>query len=129
MGKMWTFEVRDSVKGFTKAQWMRVVCVVTDGTDWQLKGWPFESIVDLFTTVKGVYFAANAVPVPLHVSQWAVDVLQLPPLHLAHRFPQVRDAFFSRLEQFPNTHRVKKFVNHTTLEGGKRVVIKPKPIL
>merc|ERR1712151_1137264 len=57
LGKQWTFEVRDSAKSFTKAQWLRVVAVITDGSDWQFKGWPFETIVDLFSTVRGAYFA------------------------------------------------------------------------
>merc|ERR1719476_1008597 len=56
MGNLWTFEVRDSIKNFEKSHWLRVVAVITDGTDWQFKGWPFEALVDLFTTFKGIYF-------------------------------------------------------------------------
>jgi len=128
-GRMWKFQVRDSAKNFTKAQWLRTVCVVTDGSDWQFKGWPFETIVDLFSTVKGIYFQAPGVPTPLHVHQWAVDQLPLSPAQMDHRFAQVRDAFFMRLEDFLKSYRLKKFVNHTTLEGGKRIVLKPKPVL
>merc|ERR1712086_564762 len=62
-GKLWTFEIRDSANKFTKAQWLRTVAVITDGTDWQFKGWPFESVVDMFSTMKGVFIQANGVPV------------------------------------------------------------------
>lgn len=129
MGKLWTFEVRDTAKNFTKSQWLRVVAVVTDGSDWQFKGWPFESITDLFCTVKGVYFAAVGAPVPQHVTQWAVTILSLSPLQFQHRFSAVRDMFWSEVEGFLTSARMKKFVNHTTLQGGRRIVLKPKPIL
>jgi len=128
-GKMWTFEVRDSAKNFTKAQWLRTVMVVTDGSDWQFKGWPFETVVDLFTTVKGIYFQAAGHEVPLHVINWPVTVVKMSAIHLEHRFSHVRDAFFDSLSAFLNAFRMKRFVNHATLEGGKRVIIKPKPIL
>lgn len=128
-GKLWTFQVRDSAKNFTKEQWLRTVCIVSDGSDWQFKGWPFESVVDMFSTVQGVFFAAAGVPVPLHVHMWAAAVIQLSPLHLDHRFSNVRDNFFMEIEAFMNKSRIRKFVNHTTLEGGKRIIIKPKPIL
>jgi len=129
MGKMWTFEVRDSVKSFTKAQWLRVVCVVTDGTDWQFKGWPFETIVDLFTTVKGIYFTEVGTLPPQHVSEWNVEILSLTPLQFQHRFSALRDAFWTQVEKFLKEYRYKKFVNHTTLQPDKRIIIKPKPIL
>lgn len=128
-GHLWTFEIRDSAKTFSKSQWLRTVAIVTDGSDWQFKGWPFESIVDLFTSIRGIYFQASGVPVPQHVHQWAVKILHLSPTHLDHRFSLVRDQFFMEIESFFNTCRVKKFVNHTTLEGGKRIILKPKPIL
>mmetsp|Transcript_11689 Transcript_11689/g.26658 ORF Transcript_11689/g.26658 Transcript_11689/m.26658 type:complete len:416 (+) Transcript_11689:64-1311(+) len=129
MGKMWTFEVRDSVKGFTKAQWLRVVAVVTDGTDWQFKGWPFETIVDLFTTVKGIYFTEVGTLPPQHVTEWNVSILSLTPLQFQHRFSAIRDTFWTEVENFLREYRQKRFVNHTTLQPDKRIVVKPKPIL
>lgn len=129
MGKMWTFEVRDSVKTFTKAQWLRVVAVVTDGTDWQFKGWPFEHIVDLFTTIKGVYFTEVGTLPPQHVLDWNVSILGLTPLQFQHRFSALRDSFWTEVEQFLRQHRQKRFVNHTTLQPDKRIIVKSKPIL
>lgn len=35
-----TFEVYDSVHGFTKKDWARVVCLFTSGEPFQLKDWP-----------------------------------------------------------------------------------------
>lgn len=128
-GKLWTFEVRDSAKNFTKAQWLRTVAVVTDGTDWQFKGWPFESVVDMFCTMRGCFFQANGVPVPVHVHNWQVQVISMAPSQMVHHFRMVRDQFFFELEAFMNTCRQKKFVNHTTLDTVGRIIIKPLPML
>lgn len=129
-GKMWTFEVRDSVKGFTKAQWLRVVVCVTDGTDWQFKGWPFESIVDLFSTMKGVFFCEVGSLPPSHVKEWNVALLSLTPFQFQHRFAAIRDNFWTEVEQFMKQTRHKRFVNHTTLNPDKKqMVIKTPPVL
>jgi len=129
MGKIWTFEVRDSVKSFTKAQWLRVVAVVTDGTDWQFKDWPFESIVDLFTTTKGIYFTEVGTLPPQHVLDWNVSILGMSPLQFQHRFSALRDSFWTEVEHFLRQYRQKRFVNHTTLQPDRRIVVKSKPIL
>lgn len=128
-GRLWTFEVRDTAKSFTKAQWLRTVCVVTDASDWQFKAWPFETIVDLFTTVKGIFFQPVGTMMPVHIGHWPVSVLKLAPPHLGHRFAQVRDAFFLEVEQFMNSYRQKRFANHTSLGQDKRPFVKPLPIL
>merc|ERR1712032_656013 len=128
-GKMWTWEVRDSAKNFTKAQWMRTVAMVTDGSDWQFKGYPFETIVDMFTTIKGIYFHPAGLQMPLHVAKWAVSVLNLSPKQLQHRFQLVRDNFFQEVEKFMSSKRQPKFVNHTTLEGGRQLILKGVPVL
>lgn len=128
-GKQWTFEVRDSTKGFTKSQWLRVVAVVTDGFDWQFTGWPFETIVDLFATVRGIYFKAVGAPLPTHVNEWAVAILLMAPLEFQHRFAAVRDNFWTEVETFLTSSRSKKFVNHTTLEGKRKTVKMMKPVL
>jgi len=128
-GNMWTFEVRDSVKSFSKAQWLRVVAVITDGNEWQFKGWPFENIVDLFVTCKGVYFNEVGTQPPTHVIDWNVSILKLTPLQFQHRFAAIRDAFWIEVEKFLNEYRQKRFVNHTTLQPEKRVYFKTKPIL
>jgi len=126
---VWTFEIRDSAKNFNKAQWLRTVCIITDGSDWQFKGYPFEDIVDMFTTIKGIFFQRPGTLVPLHVVKWAVDVLPLAALQLEHRFSQTKDKVFTLIEDFINSHRQKKFVNHKQLEGGRKILAKPVPIL
>eukprot|EP00931_Biecheleriopsis_adriatica_P073323 TRINITY_DN47630_c0_g1_i1.p1 TRINITY_DN47630_c0_g1~~TRINITY_DN47630_c0_g1_i1.p1 ORF type:complete len:439 (+),score=39.43 TRINITY_DN47630_c0_g1_i1:147-1463(+) len=130
-GKQWTFEVRDSTKGFTKSMWLRVVAVVTDGNDWQFKGWPFANIVDLFTTVQGIYFKTvdTAPRIPVHVTQWSIAILPMTVMQLQHRFGAVRDAFWTQVEAFLNSERRPKFVNHTSLDGLRKVVHMTKPVL
>lgn len=67
-GEKVTFEVFDTVQGFTPKQWARVVCLFTVGEPFQLKDWPpseidqklddrkrQEKIVNLFHRVKGFY--------------------------------------------------------------------------
>jgi len=128
-GKMWTFEVRDSAKNFDKAQWLRVVAVVTDGTAWQFAGWPFESVVDLFTTIKGVYFTEFGRLTPHHVKEWQCATLQMHPLQFQHRFSEVRDGFWIEVERFLSSVRVKKHVNHTALDTVTIPGIRALPVL
>jgi len=128
-GKMWTFEVRDSAKNFTKNHWLRVVAVVADGTNWQYKGWPFESIVDVYTTCCGVYFLEVGKLPPHHIRDWAVDILEMAPVQFQHRFSALRDQFWMDVERFLYSFRVKKFVNHTTLDHVELSKELPKPIL
>mmetsp|Transcript_145 Transcript_145/g.322 ORF Transcript_145/g.322 Transcript_145/m.322 type:complete len:435 (-) Transcript_145:62-1366(-) len=130
-GKIWTFQVRDSVKGFTKRDWHRVVAVITDGYEWQFKGWPFASIVDLFTTMKGVYFQSvdKNSNLPTHVEKWAVSILKMAPVQFQHRFGAVRDAFWVEVEGFMNSQRRKKFDGNRKLDGGKQIITMKKPIL
>merc|ERR1719215_2181588 len=128
-GRMWTFEVRDSAKNFTKNQWLRVVAVVTDGTEWQFAGWPFESVTDLFTTTKGLYFNETGALTPLHVREWAVSILDMHPTQFQHRFAEIRDAFWVQVGTFLQSHRLKKFSNHTTLDKVQVSSEKPKCVL
>lgn len=114
--KLWQFEVLDDVKNFRKDQWLRTVAVVVDEVPWQFKGWPFQSVVDMFTSIKGFYFLERGREPPKHMVNWPITTLHLPPEQLGHRFDHIRDQFFVELEGFMKSHRVKKFVNHTTLD-------------
>jgi len=127
-GRMWTFEVRDSTKGFTKGHWLRVAAVISDGSDWQFKGWPFESIVDLFNTVRGFYFCPRGELPDQHILDWNVHVLKMPPKEFQHQFAQLRDIFWSEVEGFLRSQRQKKFSNSTTLDTDRKVKKTP-PIL
>jgi len=121
-GKLWTFEVRDSVKNFTKSQWLRTVAVIVDGYEWQFKNWPFDSVVDLFCTMRGVYFQDTGKPLPKHVSGWPCMKLDIPTATNHHRWANLRDEIFRDIEEFMNTARIKKFVNSSKLDGGRRIV-------
>lgn len=127
-GRMWTFEVRDSTKGFTKSHWLRVVAVISDGSDWQFKGWPFENIVDMFATVRGFYFCPRGELPAQHIQDWAVHIMKMPQMQFQHQFAQIRDAFWSEVEGFMKSQRQKKFSNNTTLDTN-RTVKKTLPIL
>mmetsp|Transcript_34810 Transcript_34810/g.75906 ORF Transcript_34810/g.75906 Transcript_34810/m.75906 type:complete len:407 (-) Transcript_34810:92-1312(-) len=131
-GKPWTFEIRDSAAKFTKEQWLRTVAVITDGSDWQFKGWPFEHVVDLWATCRGVFFQEFGTLLPVHVSQWSVVVLPLPDPQAGgvdHRAASIRDSFFTAVENFMKAGRPKKFVNHTQLDGERRLVEKARTVL
>lgn len=128
-GKLWTFEVRDSVKNFTKEEWRRTVLVITDGHEWQFKNWPFETVVDLFQTMVGIYFYDKGKPLPVHVHNWPCLKLEIPTVTSKHRYTQLRDDIFSSLEAFMNQTRPKKFVNESKLHGGRRKPLMMKNVL
>jgi hypothetical protein len=129
IGKQWTFEVRDSVLGWTKAEWYRTVLVVVDGNDWQFKNWPFDNLVDLFSTIRGVYFRDPGKPFPVHVNNWPVLKLMVPNESAKHRYAQLRDEIFVALEEFFQMVRVRKFTDHSKLDTTARKVEKLPHVL
>jgi len=130
-GQRWTFQVRDSTKAFTKGHWKRVVAVVTDGADWQFKGWPFATTIDLFTTAKGLFFKDKSLSIelPQHVKQWPVTILDLPNPQLQHRAQALRDAFWREVEDFMKSERKAMFSNTATLDTQRVEITMSKPIL
>jgi len=128
-GKLWTFEVRDSVSNFTKQQWLRTVLVITDGMEWQFKGWPFESVVDLFCTMKGVYFQDMGQPLPVHVRSWPCTKMPIPHEAVEHRWSGIRDEIFRDLEDFMHTSRIRKYTNKSGMGSGRRNIEVEKCIL
>ena len=59
------FEVYDSVTGFNKNHWKRVVAVFVMGPEWQFKDWPkSEGIVDILLKVRGYYLGFSELPIP-----------------------------------------------------------------
>jgi len=128
-GKVWTFEVRDNATRFTKAQWKRCIGVIIDGSDWQFKGWPFESTVDIFTTMCGVFIETKTIKAPVHVHTWQVKILKMNAMHLEHRFGHVRDHTFDGIEKFMGSFRNQKYANNTLYDHDKRDKEIPPPIL
>lgn len=120
-GKLWTFEVRDSVNQFTKEEWKRTILVIADGNEWQFKNWPFDSVVDLFTTIRGVYFQDNEIPLPRHVYNWPCLKLNLPNEAALHRWGGMRDEIFAYVEEFMNSTRVRKFTSTTKMDSSRRM--------
>lgn len=127
-GKIWQFEIRDNTKRFTKLMWKRTICVVLDGTDWQFRGWPFKTVLDMLYTFKGIYFKESGVQIHEHVHEWACEKLELPPLQLTHRFASVRDEMFQILDEYLNTHRQRRFTDASTL-GIKIKAVRTKAVL
>lgn len=128
-GRMWTFEVRDTAKNFTKNQWKRVVAVITDASEWQFVGWPFRDIVDLFTTIKGVYFNPVNVLTPLHVRSWAVSILDLQMLQYQHRYAELRDTFWVEVTAWLKSYRLPKFSNDHIMDKVVVGLDRPLPVL
>jgi parafibromin len=83
-GREVTFDVYDSVTGFSASKWRRVVCVICSGHEWQFKDWkPMQgsgtelSKKELFARVRGYYLTYSDVKVPAIVGTWNVQKLQL----------------------------------------------------
>jgi len=117
-GTKMTFRIKDSTKSFSKSDWLRTVAVIVDGKTWQFKGWPFESHIDLFTTMKGFFFQLPSLDLKQElptdtISKWKVDVLKVRASR--HHDVALRDRFFELLETFLMSGRMKKFRTHVTL--------------
>ena len=82
-----TFEVYDTIYGFTQREWRRVVCVFSCGEPYQIKDWPPQidtsdperekkekalKVVNLFHRVKGFYIHYQDVLETSHVKEWNV---------------------------------------------------------
>lgn len=84
-GRDVTFDVYDSVTGFSATKWRRVVAVICSGHEWQFKDWKSMqgsgselSKKELFARVRGYYMTYADVKVPQLVDSWNVLKLQLP---------------------------------------------------
>ncbi|EDO06239.1 hypothetical protein BBOV_II002840 [Babesia bovis T2Bo] len=86
---------------FTTSDWISVVCVVLNvkGGQWQFKGYPFESLVDIFVTMKGVLFTYDTDSVPAEMSNWDVKVLRINRSH-RHHDASIAKEFWEYLESF-----------------------------
>lgn len=78
-GREITFDVYDSVIGFSDSKWRRVVAVICSGNDWQFKGWkPLQGSgsdlnkKELFARVRGYYLSYADTKVPALVETWNI---------------------------------------------------------
>ena len=106
-GKRIKFEVYDSVTGFNKNHWKRVVALFCQGQEWQFKDWPSkESIVDIFLKVRGYFLTFSDVVVPPNVKKWNVKILQVSR-SLRHQDQSVQKEFWDDLKEFLMRERYK----------------------
>ena len=84
-GREITFDVYDSVNGFSQSKWRRVVAVFCSGQDWQFKDWmPMRGSgselnkKELFARVRGYFMTYSDLKVPQNVENWNVFRMNLP---------------------------------------------------
>ncbi|AFZ81158.1 RNA pol II accessory factor, Cdc73 family domain-containing protein [Theileria equi strain WA] len=101
------------VSRFTNADWVSVVCVVLNvkGERWQFHGYPFESFIDLFMTMKGVLFVHDADMVPSEMGSWDIKVLRISRSH-RHNDASIAKEFWQYMENFLLQPRQRK-INHS----------------
>jgi parafibromin len=49
--------VVDDVKGFTSEDWRRVVCIILDGSKWQINEWSVRDLAEIFDTIPTFYLS------------------------------------------------------------------------
>jgi len=99
-GKKVTFEIYDSIMGFTKKHWRRVVAVFVQGPRYQFKDWPSgNDLVNLFLTFKGFYLKYQDVPMEDNVKRWNVKVMQIHR-NKRHFDKTVQHEFWAELDKF-----------------------------
>ncbi|CAG8483048.1 21466_t:CDS:2 [Dentiscutata erythropus] len=64
------YEFTDQVENFQQADWNRVVCVITDGSEWLFKKYCWKTPEDTFKNVPGVYFKYTHDEVKKNVIFW-----------------------------------------------------------
>ncbi|KAK1442694.1 Cdc73/Parafibromin domain containing protein [Babesia gibsoni] len=95
---------------FSTADWISVVCVVLNvkGGRWQFSGYPFESFVDMFMTMKGALFTYDTDNIPAEMNNWDVKVFRINRSHRHHDASIAKD-FWNYLENFllqPRNRRI-----------------------
>ncbi len=71
------FEVVDSTRHFTPADWERVVAIFTNGKEWEFKDWKLGDPATMFHRVSGFYLAFKGEAIPANITNWKVTVLWL----------------------------------------------------
>ncbi|UKK02586.2 hypothetical protein MACK_002679 [Theileria orientalis] len=89
------------ISRFTQSDWISVVCVVLNvkGEKWQFNGYPFESFIDLFLTLKGVLFVHDGDMVPSEMGSWDIKVLRISRSH-RHNDASIAKEFWQYIENF-----------------------------
>ncbi|KAK2198268.1 bifunctional Cell division control protein 73 [Babesia duncani] len=97
------------ISKFTSTDWISVVCVILNikGKRWQFQGYPFESFVDLFLTIKGVLFAYDADTIPSEMGTWDIKVLRISRSH-RHHDAAISGEFWQCIDDFMLQRRQRK---------------------
>lgn len=99
-GKELNFEVYDSVRGFSKADWKRVVAVFVSGNDWEFRDWPKEeTTISIFLKIKGFYLKYTETSPPKNVMKWNIRILDIHR-NRRHLDVSIQNDFWTLLEDF-----------------------------
>ncbi|KAK6589761.1 hypothetical protein RS030_1160 [Cryptosporidium xiaoi] len=72
-----TFRILESTLNFRKRDWYSLIAVFLTGAEWQLQSFPFRSISDIFTMIKGYHITYDSEPIPENIRKWNVDVVRI----------------------------------------------------
>ncbi|KAF7459352.1 CDC73-domain-containing protein [Cryptosporidium felis] len=72
-----TFRILESTLNFRKRDWYSLIAVFLTGAEWQLQSFPFRTIQDIFTMVKGYHITYDSEPIPENIRKWNVDVVRI----------------------------------------------------
>ncbi|KAH8738951.1 hypothetical protein FG386_000817 [Cryptosporidium ryanae] len=72
-----TFRILESTLNFRKRDWYSLIAVFLTGAEWQLQSFPFRSIPDIFTMIKGYHITYDSEPIPENIRKWNVDVVRI----------------------------------------------------
>lgn len=99
-GKDIIFEIYDSVRGFTKDDWKRVVAVFVSGSEWEFRDWPKgENTLSIFLKIKGFFIKYSDLPTPPNVLKWNVKILEIHR-NKRHNDFQIQNDLWTVLEDF-----------------------------
>lgn len=96
-GRDVTFDVYDSVTGFSDTRWKRVVAVFVNGHDWQFKDWKSGSDKrQLFARVRAFHICYERSAPPQTIANWNLVKLKVGK-HIRHQDLQVFSDFWRDL--------------------------------
>lgn len=72
-----TFEIIDDAKMLPREDWNRVVAVLTQGKEWQFKGWHKTNPVDVFNHAFGFHVYIEGTPIPEMLGNWNVKISKI----------------------------------------------------
>ncbi|CAG8632662.1 613_t:CDS:2 [Acaulospora morrowiae] len=93
------YEFTDTTDNLQEADWDRVVCIITDGSEWIFKKYKWKTPQDTFKHVPGVYFKFYGDDVKKNVKTWrnvqGIDIHR----EFRHRDPEAFMEFWKLVER------------------------------